>query len=229
LKDCFSATEGDSGNFDYGDYEPQVTDRLNDLNGALADFVEIFQINKDCITAATENSKLQNPERPIDLALSLDKLSENEKQEFLVRLLNDEPYLNIKLKARLKEILDTNNTSIKETPRRTIGEIMQKAKEIKQERKNIAKIEREEKQLKKLITLEVQEIDIWAKVARLISEKNTKAYEEAIQLLKDLKELAIYKNRFNDFCEKIELIKKKYSRLSGLTSRINDTKLLVFN
>ena len=227
LKDSISSYEGGWGNFVSGDYEPKVPDGLNDLNDALQDFVDIFQINKDCIIAAAENSNFQNPGRPIDLALYLDKLSENEKQDYLNRLLNDEPLLNTKLKTRLKEFLDTNETSIKEAPRRTIGEIIQKIEEIKQERENKAKIEREEKQLKKLKTLEGQEFEIWAKVSQLISEKNTKAYDEAILLLQDLKELSIYKNCFNDFCEKIELIKKKYSRLSGLTSRINDAKLIV--
>ena len=227
LKDSISSYEGGWGNFVSGDYEPKVPDGLNDLNDALQDFVDIFQINKDCIIAAAENSNFQNPGRPIDLALYLDKLSENEKQDYLNRLLNHEPLLNTKLKTRLKEFLDTNETSIKEAPRRTIGEIIQKIEEIKQERENKAKIERQEKQLKKLKTLEGQEFEIWAKVSQLISEKNTKAYDEAILLLKDLKELLIYKNRFDDFCEKIELIKKKYSRLSGLTSRINDAKLIV--
>jgi len=227
LKDAISSFESDLGDSNSDDYEPQVPDGLNDLNDALQDFVDIFQINKDYITAAAENSKLQNPERPIDLALYLDELSKNEKQDYLKRLLNDEPFLNIKLKTRLKEFLDKNETSLKKAPRRTIGEIMQKAKEIKRERKNKAKIESEEKQLKKLITLEGQEFKIWAKVSQLISEKNTKAYDEVILLLKDLKELSIYKNRFNDFCEDIELIKKKYSRLSGLTSRINNAKLIV--
>ena len=225
LKDCFSAIKGEWGNVDTGDYEPQVPDPLNDLNGALQDFVEIFEINKDWVTSAAENSNLQNPERPRDLALYLDNLSENEKQDYLKRLLNDEPFLNIKLKTRLKEFLDTNETSMKDAPRRTIGEIMQRIKEIKRERKNKAKIEREEKQLKKLRTIEGQEFESWTKVQQLISEKTPKAYDEAILLLKDLKELSIYKNRFNDFCEKIQLIKMKYSRLSGLTSRINDAKL----
>ena len=227
LQNNIIAIEEEWANSEPGNHEPQVPDRLNDMNDALQDFIEIFEINKDCITAAAENSKLQNPEIPTDLALYIDKLPENDKQDYLKRLLNDEPLLNIKLKTRLKEFLDTNKTSIEDAPRRTIGEIMQRVKEIKRERKNKAKIEREEKQLKKLKILEGQEIEMWAKVQQLISEKNAKAYDEVILLLKDLKELSIYKNCFNDFCENVELIKKKYSRLSGLTSRINDAKLIM--
>ena len=227
LKDAISSFESDLGDSNSDDYEPQVPDGLYDLNDALQDFVDIFQINKDCITAAADNSKPQNPDRQIDLAPYLDQLSENERREFLVRLLNDEPLLNIKLKSRLKEFLDTNETSMKDAPRRTIEEIMQKVEEIREQRINREQKEREEKQLKKLRTIEGQEFESWTKVQQLISEKTPKAYDEAILLLKDLKELSIYKNRFNDFCEKIQLIKMKYSRLSGLTSRINDAKLIM--
>ena len=226
LKDAISSFESDLGDSNSDDYEPQVPDGLNDLNDALQDFVDIFQINKDYITAAAENSKPQNPDRQIDLATYLDQLSENERREFLVRLLNDEPLLHIKLKSRLKEFLDTNETSMKDAPRRTIEEIMQKVEEIREQRINREQKEREEKQLKKLRTIEGQEFESWTKVQQLISEKTPKAYDQAILLLQDLKELSIYKNRFNDFCEKIELIKEKYSRLSGLTSRIKDAKLI---
>jgi len=225
LQNNSPSADGHWGSLNQGKLEPHVPNLLNELNGALQEFVTVFGIEKDYITVATENSKLQYQERPIDLAPNLDKLSEKEKTEFLLRLLDEEPFLNIKLKTRLKEFTDTNETSIKEEPRRTIGEIIQKVNKIKQERKNKAKIEREEKQLKKLIKLEGQEIEVWAKVPQLISEKNTKAYDQVILLLKDLKELSIYKNRFKDFCEKIELIKINNSRLSGLTSRLNDAKL----
>ena len=227
LKNSIVAIEGECDNLDSDTYEPQVPTQLHDLNGALNDFVEIFEIDKDYITVAAENSKLKNAEKPIELAPYLDKLSENEKREFLVKLLEGEPFLHVKLITRLKEFLDINNASLIEEPKRTIGEISQKVNDIRRERKNQAKIDREEKQLKKMIALEGQEMEIWAEVYRLIAEKNAKAYDEAIKRLKDLKDLSIYKNRFNDFCKKLEMIRTKYSRLSGLTSRIIDAKLTI--
>ncbi|MDP3433675.1 MAG: hypothetical protein Q8T04_12010 [Bacteroidota bacterium] len=226
IKNSIAAIEGGWGNINSDTYEPQVPEQLNELNGALNDFVEIFEIDKDYITVAVKNSKLNNVVKPIELALYLDRLCENEKQEFLVRLLNDEPFISIKLKTRLKDFIDISDISTMEESKRTIGEIMQKVNKIKRERKNKEKIEREEKQVQKMLKLEGQEIEIWAEVYRLIAEKNAKGYDGAIKLLKELKDLSIYKNRFSDFCNKLEMVRTKYSRLSGLTSRIMAAKLI---
>lgn len=228
LKNSIAAAEGEWDTMDLEAQEPHIPGQLSDLNGALLDFIVIFEIDKDYITAATENCEFDNNEKQIELTPFLDQLSENEKDEFLVRLLNDEPLLNIKLKSRLKDFSTTNIISIKEKrSERTIDDIIKRGKEIKQERENKEKIELQEKQLNKLLTIEKQEIEIWARISKLITEKNTKAYDEVILRMLDLKELSIYKNRFNDFCEKIELIKNKYSRLSGLTSRLKDAKLII--
>ena len=77
----------------------------------------------------------------------------------------------------------------------------------------------------KLKKTEQRETDLWATVELLIKEKKTKSYEEAIKTLQDLKALAIHKNRFEDFSQKIETIQQKYSKLSGLQWRISEGKL----
>jgi len=54
---------------------------------------------------------------------------------------------------------------------------------------------------------------------------NIQTFDEAMDVLNDLKELSIHKSRFNDFCNKIEMIKQENSRLSGLQSRMKSAKL----
>lgn len=227
LKINTAAVKGGWGTVDSNDLEPQVPKQLNELNDALQNFAEVFEINKDYITVAAENSSPNTIEKRIELSPYANQLSENEKIDFLTRLLNKEPFLNIKLKTRLKEFITTNDSSTIEKPRRTIGEIIKKAKEIKRERKIKLKLEHEAKELQRMKMLEGQEIEIWAKVSQLIADKNSKAYDEAIILLKDLKDLSIYKNCFNDFSKKIEKISIDNSRLSGLTRRLTNAKLLV--
>lgn len=229
LKISVAAVKGEWGTIDSSDLEPQVPKQLNELNDALQNFVEIFEIKKDYIKVAAENSPLNTIENPIDLEIYIDQLSENEKVDFLNRILNEEPFLNLKLKTRLKEFVDVNDSLPIEKPRRTIFEIIQKAKEAKRERKYKENMEREEKHLQRMRILEGREVDIWIKVEQLIAEKNTKAYDEAVELLKELKDLSIFKNCFNDFCKEIEKIRIQNSRLSGLTNRISSAKLLVLD
>ena len=101
---------------------------------------------------------------------------------------------------------------------------MKKIKELKQERKSKEKRERDEIQLKKLKYTELHEYEYWNKVDQLIADKNAKAYDEAIRLLTDLKELAIHKNNFDDFFNIVELIRHKHGRLSSFTARIDSAK-----
>lgn len=73
--------------------------------------------------------------------------------------------------------------------------------------------------------IELHQNDHWTRVYQLIADKNSKAYDEAVKLLIDFKELSIHQGAYPDYCSKIDLIKNKFSRLSGLISRISDAKL----
>lgn len=120
---------------------------------------------------------------------------------------------------------DSEKEKIPESKRRSIAVLAKRVEELKQERKSKEKKESDEIQLKKLKYTELHENEHWNKVDQLIADKNGKAYDEAISLMKDLKELAIHKNNFDDFCIKVELIRHKNSRLSSFTSRISSAKL----
>ena len=213
------------GNVDLESIEPKVPCNLKSLNAALLDFVEVFEIDKDTIDVASLKST-SGPSDNIDGYFNyIDRLSDKEKDGFLERLLKNEPLLNIKLKNRLKDFVN----EVKETDvekRRTVGQILDSIAEIKEKKKIEADNKREEKRLAKLKKIEQQEVVLWDTIEILIKEKKTKSYEEAIKLLQDLKELSIHKKQFIDFCNKIETIKQKYSRLSGLQWRINDGKLI---
>jgi FMN phosphatase YigB (HAD superfamily) len=109
---------------------------------------------------------------------------------------------------------------------RTIGEIAKAISKLKEQRIKEEKRKQEEKRLEELKKIENEEDFLWDRIDLLIYEKNTKSYDEAIKLLKDLKKLAIYKEKFNNFCDKIENIKLKNTKLSALKSRIEQAKLI---
>ena len=212
------------GNIDSESSEPEVPGNLKSLNGALMDFVDIFEIDKDAIAVASEKSRTDSSEKSEEYADYINRLPNDEKDELLLRLLKNEPLLNISLKNRLKDFV----SEVKERgieKRRTVGELAQAIREVKELKKIEKKRKREEKRLTKLKKTEQQETELWATVELLIKEKKTKSYEEAISLLQDLKELSIHKNRFEDFRQKIDTIQQKYSRLSGLQWRISEGKL----
>ena len=60
----------------------------------------------------------------------------------------------------------------------------------------------------------------------LIAGKTTKAYDEAISILKDLRALALHQQRREEFARQVEAIRGRHLRLVGLQWRIENAKLL---
>jgi hypothetical protein len=80
--------------------------------------------------------------------------------------------------------------------------------------------------LQRLEAIERDQKGLWRRVDELIAMKTVKAYDEAVGILKDLRALAVHKEQLEDFLRRIEGIRGKYSRLSGLQWRIENAKLL---
>jgi hypothetical protein len=77
-----------------------------------------------------------------------------------------------------------------------------------------------------LETLSQHEAQLWIKVNALIERKQNKAYEEAVQILLQLKDVASYQGTEAVFEGHIAQLQKRYSRLSGLRSRLAQVDLL---
>jgi len=226
LKNIMTPIDNEWDNMDPDMLEPDIPQNLKELTGPLQDFIEIFDIDKDYVEAASENCQTITNKEIFDYEANIKNLNDIEKHEFIVRLLNNEPLLASKLKMRLKELAGSNKGIDSDNKRRSAGEIAERVKEMRKARKEQEAKDHQEKQLRKLTELESSQNRLWIKVYQLISEKNTKAYEEAIKILKDLKELSIYKGSLEEYSGRVEEIVNENKRLSGLTGRISDARLI---
>ena len=211
------------GDVDLESKEPEVPNNLNSLNGALSDFIDIFEIDKNTIVVASEKTKTDSLSGIEKYSDQIQKLTDDEKNNFLFRLLENEPLLNLKLENKLKTYIEKLDNGSK--TQRTIGEITNSLKKLKEAEKYAKAKKKEEKRLAKFKKLENEELDLWKNVIILIDEKKTKSYDEAIKILQDIKELYIYKKQVEKFYKRMEVIKQKYSRLSSLQMKIEYNKL----
>jgi len=206
--------------------EPPVPARLNKLNGALNFFVELLDMDPDLLSLVTKarRQKKRKPEVKIEAMIS--RLSDQEKDDFLVRVTKDEPLLSVKLNQRLQKLVKTPKSARMQESTRTIGTMLQEAEQIKQRRKEAEGKKREAKKLQRLKKLEAEESTLWDQVDLHISEKNVKAYDAAIDILKKLHTLAKHKNTEAEFELKIRHLMQRYSRLSSLKSKLDWAKLI---
>ena len=83
--------------------EPPVPANLQKLSDSLQSFVEFFKVDNDLITVAAKASNTTQAEFT-SLEALIPTLPEAERNEFLVKVLKNEPLIGVQLAKRLKEL-----------------------------------------------------------------------------------------------------------------------------
>ena len=209
-------------NVDADSIEPDVPFGMNELNGSLLEFIDVFCIDKDTIEAsATISQPIKNEN--IDYSSYISKMADREKDNLLLRLLDGEPLLS----EKIKRDIGRQKSRPTQIPSRTVQEIVQGSLTLKNERELAEKKKQKEKHIAKLKKIDNEKKNLWEQVSLLISQKKSKAYDEAVQILISLKELAVFKNDLAVFQARVEQIKKQNNNLSGLKSRIDTARLMM--
>jgi hypothetical protein len=151
-----------------------------------------------------------------------------EQTGFLRRMASDEPpsvviaELRRKLRGGVRFVEASNAAP---PPPVSAGALFAKARRRRADRERRAS-EREAQKRQRLEAIERDEKGLWERVAALIAAKTIKAYDEAVGILKDLRALALHKQRLEEFVRRVETIRGRYPGPSGLQLPIKDAKLL---
>ncbi|NER04207.1 MAG: hypothetical protein F6K17_17100 [Okeania sp. SIO3C4] len=197
-----------------------VPSGLNNLDDAHTTLAEIFEIDSSIIEAASEFSGDETADET-DYQSAIRNLSAEEKNRWLEALLENTPLLSEKFRRELKK-----EPQQSEGCKVSFEEVGEKATEIKERKKKAQQKLRKEQELRRLAKLEKQAPDLWREVDALISMKKANAYDDAIKILKKLKDLAKHKGEIGSFVEKVKEIQQKWSRLSYLQQKITYAKLI---
>lgn len=207
--------------------EPPVPPGLNQLSDALNVFVRFLGIEEAMLVVAAQKSKEQKEDR-LQLVNWVEKLPIEEQHGFLKRLSRGEPNLSILLNRRLHELANTTQGS-KEgafSGQRTIAGLIQTAEEWRRCKQEDKRRKEELARKRRLEELALKENEVWLQVKALIEEKKPKSYDSAIGLLKDLRELAEYQGRLEEFKKHIAEIQQTYSSRTALRDRMIHARLI---
>ena len=205
--------------------EPPVPPNLQRLTPALRNFIDFFALDDDLVAAATQASPIA--ERTDEqLSGKIDRLSEAEKRDFLERLLKEEIHLDIALANRLQEISGMSKAESTTGQRRTLHHLLAASKGIRRQRLEAERQEVEAARLRKLGKLAEQQEQLWARIPGLIDQKKGNTYDEAVSILCDLRDLAVYQGRVPEFQSKLTAIQNQYPTLHGLHKRLKAGQLI---
>jgi hypothetical protein len=187
--------------------EPPVPPNLAKRSRALDTFCDFFRLDDDLVQAAAEGSSTSQAAES-DLTEWVPRLPEDVKDDFLLRLLDNEPALNAAL------------TASKST--RTIDELLERAEAIRQQRKEEERRKAEAKRQQELDRLARRIPQLWEQVFALIGEKRANAYDQAVAHLVDLRDLARRDGWEAEFQGKINQVYETYPTLRGLHQRMKN-------
>ncbi len=217
--------------------EPLVPPGLGDLPASLQAFADFLRIDQDLLAAAAARSpggdtSSSDPEVERWIAA----LPDAAKTDWLVRLAGGkEPHLRAELLRQCRESKPAAPRRGSETPR-TVGELLAAADRLAEERRRKeaeraaaerARREREaaearERYLKNLAT---REAAVWDEVDALIATKQPGKYDQAIKLLRDLRDLHSWKGTAGDIEARLFQLREEHAKKPSFLNRLENAGL----
>lgn len=207
--------------------EPPVPAGLGQLSPALETLVRFLDIDAALLAVAAQHSGKQRQEHP-QLEQWIAQLPEADKHDFLVRLSRGEPNLSLLWRRRLQELATGTppHEQEAETGRRTIAALRQAAAVWRQQQHAAEQRQAELARQRHLKTLAAREPQVWQEVEALIAEKKANAYDSAVALLRDLRDLATSRGDVAGFEQRMVNIERTYSNRSALLRRMRESRLI---
>jgi hypothetical protein len=226
-----------AGELNDNDTEPPLPPGLGQLSASLGSLAEFLRIDADLLHVAAEASPRMD-DAGIDRNQArawVGTLAVKEKDEIITNLVVDGDHAQISelLQRFLKERSAVGGAPM--ATGRTAGELLRGAEAYGVERKRVeaekrakeqARLEREaavarEKHLDSLVG---RESKLWAKVDSLVATKQPKYYEQAVEILVDLRGLAA-RTKGGEFGLRIEALRQAHARKPTFIERLRKAGL----
>jgi hypothetical protein len=207
--------------------EPPVPPGLQTLALTLETFIELFDLDEDLIQVAAERSgELDKTVSEDDLRRTIERLAPEERDRFLLRLARGEPHLTLALNRRLSALAGLDSKPGEAAPRRTVGELFAAAEAQRERRRQEQKARAEARRIAEFKALAGREDETWHEVDALIQKSQAKPYDQAVQLLIKLRDLARYQDCDIVFEGHMRQLCDLYSRRSALMRRLRQADLV---
>jgi hypothetical protein len=170
------------------------------------------------VSAAAKRSPSLSPSNQPDFAPWIARLTRQECDEFLLKIVNAEPGAVATLRKKLLSF-EQSKPDVRTEPR-TFGELLDAGEKIRQAETRRQAEERRRKHIAEMQDLEKQESQTWQDVERLIQSGYTaQNYDSATALLSKLHQLAGFQGTQTNFDIQLGGLAEKFKSRSALMRR----------
>lgn len=230
-----AALDSDGG-VDEDTVEPPVPPGLRKLTAAQLDLMTYLRVDGDLFEVAAAHSGADAPAGPstAQLATWVAGLPDGEKNAALVRLLEGEGAtvatdLLSRFRAAARATLPGAGAA---APRRTVGELQEARKALAEKNRRLeaerkakeaaqAARERAAARERHLDALAGKETGLWREVETAVGSKLPKQYDHAVQLLTDLRDLAVRAGTEAEFARRIGALREQHRKKPSLQERLD--------
>ncbi|PYE87593.1 hypothetical protein [Phyllobacterium leguminum] len=199
---------------------------IGPLTGALEAFAEFCGIDRNLVEAAAESGVSNLPSKDM-LREAVAAISEDEKTELLLRLVEGDSHVAAELKGRIRA--DYQASSV---PLRTVSALRKRAREIADERERAEAKRREaERRIQaeqaekarqvRLKSLRQRGAKVWSEVEEEIERRNASGYDKAASLISDLQALAAEDANQSEFARRLSAIRARHETKRKFIERLN--------
>ena len=205
--------------------KPSIPAGLQQLSPTLKRFVEQFDVPTGLVEAAAEHSHDWEEPAETDFHPLVAQLTREECDEFLCRFAQgDAIAAGVELKRRLLSLVPCSPNVPGE--RCAFDALVERAEVLETKREERQKQETRKKHEAEMTALAEREAETWRQVEALVGLKKTNSYDEAVQLLTKLAQLAEFRGSQVAYRQRMNALCDQYKRLSGFQWRVQEAKLV---
>jgi hypothetical protein len=229
-----------NGEFDDEDEEPPVPPGLGQLSASLEGLVDFLRIDTDLLEIAALASPplAQASPKPAEIREWIGKLPSGEKDDLLARFIaGEEPAFATELMRRFIEEDNKRNRGEREgIKKRTVGELLLAAEDLTKKRRELAAQKAAEEKARRAREAEIaraehldritgKEPELWNQIDSLIATKQPKSYDRVVELLVDLRDLAVRQGKPKEFGAELDALRASHVRKPSLIERLRKAGL----
>jgi len=220
--------------------EPPIPAGLGDLTAPLRAFADFLRIDQDLLTAAAARSPQADTSlSDLEVERWIAALPDAAKTKWLVRFAGgQEPHLRAELLRQCRASKPSAPRRSTEEAPRTVGEFLAAAERLAEERHRKdaeraaavrARREREaaEARTRYLTDLAAREPKVWGEVDTLIATKKPDKYDQALKLLRDLRDLHSWKGTTNEIEARLFRLQEAHAKKPSFLARLEKAGLTV--
>lgn len=200
--------------------EPPVPPGLKTLSPALVSLCDIFQIDTFLLRAAAKTSADLDPDAKVDWEAAVAKLSRQECNAYLARVVAGDSQVRLELLTRLQAAI--GDPLLTTSLQRTIQEIRTHTAALREAAKRKRAAKQEAERILELEVLSQREEVAWRDIETGIEKYK---YREATELLVRLHQVAVYKDREAKFRTKLDKLVKRFKTRRTWLASVQDAGL----